>query len=133
MLNIPMINPRITKTLFYSSLLFITVYSILPDDKASIYDTLKLSQSGFFLHLAAYFVVTSLGVLSYRKNSKNCSLIIASLIIVYSSFLEIIQIFLPTRSFNWFDIFANAFGALLAILILYQLSKYRIFLTTEEK
>ena len=83
-------------------------------------ETIKLTSSGFFLHFLAYFILTFSSYLSF--NRKNKLLII---IIIYSLLLECLQYYVPTRTFNIYDITANIIG-IVSIDIIYQIKNYRI-------
>ncbi len=73
-----------------------------------------LTESGFFLHLFAYLVLAVFGYLAYPRRS----FAILSFVFLYSIAMEILQLFIPYRSFNYLDIAANFMGILLLILFL---------------
>ena len=99
--------------IFYFCLIIITILSIIPDDEEYGVGIPKLTESGFFLHVAAYLAASLLGFLAYRS-----SLIkIIIFMMLYSTFLEWLQRYIPMRSFNYWDIVANLTGLLVAVLV----------------
>ena len=75
-------------------------------------------------HALAFFYISIIGLMSYL-NLKSFKQILIFLI-VFSVLLELSHIFIPNRSFQSLDLFANLLGTLLAIVIifLYKGSKY---------
>ena len=75
-------------------------------------------------HTLAFFYISLLGLMSYLgvKNFKQNLFFL----IILSIFLELLHLFIPNRSFQSLDIFANLLGTLLAIVIifLYKRLKY---------
>lgn len=103
------------KITFFLWLLVITIFSVLPhkDKNSEIKDLVKsyqLTPSGFFQHVAAYFIASFLGCLAYRKDGLWFLLFVGTILFIFSNALEIIQIFLPYRTFNIYDILANLSG-----------------------
>ncbi len=64
-------------------------------------------------HLYAFFLLSSLGLISYFKNFK---LIILYLILI-SIILELSHLFIPNRLFQFSDLFGNIAGVLISIFI----------------
>tara|TARA_B110000495_G_C22503375_1_gene308652 strand:- start:142 stop:474 length:333 start_codon:yes stop_codon:yes gene_type:complete len=66
-------------------------------------------------HLYAFIVLSILGILAYRNDSK------INIVILYlfflSIFLELLHFIIPVRSFELIDLFGNLFGVLLVVLI----------------
>ena len=75
-------------------------------------------------HALAFFYISIIGLMSYL-NLKSFKQILIFLI-VFSVLLELSHIFIPNRSFQFLDLFANLLGTLLAIVIifLYKRLKY---------
>ena len=75
-------------------------------------------------HTLAFFYISLLGLMSYLgvKNFKQNLFFL----IILSIFLELLHLFIPNRSFQSLDIFANLLGTLSAIVIifLYKRLKY---------
>ena len=65
-------------------------------------------------HLFVFFLLSSLGLISYFKNLKK---IILYLIFI-SIILELLHLYIPNRSFQFSDLFGNMAGVLISILIL---------------
>ena len=65
-------------------------------------------------HLFVFFLLSSLGLISYFKSLKK---IILYLIFV-SIILELLHLYIPNRSFQFSDLFGNIAGVLISILIL---------------
>lgn len=101
------------KITFFLWLLIITIFSVLPNKDSEIKSLVKsyqLTPSGFFQHVAAYFIAALLGCLAYRKDGLLFLFFVGFVLSIFSNTLEIIQIFLPYRAFNINDIIANLSG-----------------------
>ena len=68
-------------------------------------------------HLYAYIVLSVIGFLTYRK--KNQFNILSIYLIFLSVVLEVLQYFVPNRSFEFPDLFGNLAGSIIAIIIFY--------------
>ena len=68
-------------------------------------------------HLYAYIVLSVIGFLTYRK--KNQFNILGIYLIFLSIVLEVLQYFIPSRSFEFPDLFGNLAGVMIAIIIFY--------------
>ena len=73
-------------------------------------------------HLYAYIVLSVIGFLTYRKNNQfnNLSIYLIFLSIV----LEVLQYFIPNRSFEFSDLFGNLLGVLIMVIINQLIKKY---------
>tara|TARA_Y100000992_G_scaffold271799_1_gene212953 strand:- start:193 stop:588 length:396 start_codon:yes stop_codon:yes gene_type:complete len=76
-------------------------------------------------HLYAYIVLSIIGFLTYRKNNQFNFLSIY--LIFLSISLEVLQYFVPNRSFEFSDLFGNLAGVIIAIIIFYLLRKNENF------
>ena len=117
--KIYMDSSLIFKISFFACISAITIFSIIPnsnDNSLLLYNFLKLTKSGFFLHVNAYFVAFLLSYFAFRKKGLRYIFFLAGMIFSYSLFLEIIQIFIPHRSFNVYDILANLSGFVLYLV-----------------
>ena len=65
-------------------------------------------------HLFVFFLLSSLGLISYFNNLTK---IILYLIFI-SIILELLHLYIPNRSFQFSDLFGNIAGVLISILIL---------------
>ena len=68
-------------------------------------------------HLYAYIVLSVVGFLTFRKN--NQFNILGLYLIFLSILLEVLQYFVPNRSFEFSDLFGNLAGVIIAIIIFY--------------
>ncbi len=73
-------------------------------------------------HAIAYFVLTFLWLLKFKKQS--AKIIVLITVVLYGVLLEVLQFKLTDyRTFDYMDMLANAFGALLAFLVFKFLEK----------
>ena len=72
-------------------------------------------------HLYAYIVLSVIGFLTFRK--KNQFNILSIYLIFLSIVLEVLQYFIPNRSFEFSDFFGNLAGVIIAIILFYFLKK----------
>ena len=72
-------------------------------------------------HLYAYIVLSVIGFLTFRK--KNQFNILSIYLIFLSTVLEVLQYFVPNRSFEFSDFFGNLAGVIIAIILFYFLKK----------
>ncbi len=68
-------------------------------------------------HLYAYIVLSVIGFLTFQKN--NQFNILSIYLIFLSITLEVLQYFVPNRSFEFSDLFGNLGGVILAIILFY--------------
>ena len=68
-------------------------------------------------HLYAYLFLSVIGFLTFRK--KNQFNILSIYLIFLSITLEVLQYFVPNRSFEFSDLFGNLTGVILAIILFY--------------
>jgi len=74
-------------------------------------------------HAFAFFYLTIIGLLSHiNQNSFNKILIF---LVTLSLFLELSHLFIPNRSFESLDLFANLLGTFLAIVIIFLYKKFK--------
>ncbi len=76
-------------------------------------------------HLYAYIVLSVIGFLTFRKNNKFN--ILSIYLIFLSIVLEVLQYFVPNRSFEFSDLFGNLAGVIIAIIIFYFFKKNENF------
>ena len=76
-------------------------------------------------HLYAYIVLSVVGFLTFRKN--NQFIILSIYLIFLSIVLEVLQYFIPNRSFEFSDLFGNLAGVIIAIIIFYFFKKNENF------
>ena len=68
-------------------------------------------------HLYAYIVISYIGFLTFRK--RNQFNILCIYLIILSILLELLQYFVPNRSFEYSDLFGNLLGVIISIIIFY--------------
>ena len=68
-------------------------------------------------HLYAYIVLSVIGFLTFRKN--NQFNILSIYLIFLSIVLEVLQYFIPNRSFEFKDLFGNLAGVIITIILFY--------------
>ncbi len=68
-------------------------------------------------HLYAYIVLSVIGFLTFRK--KNQFNILSIYLIFLSITLEVLQYFVPNRSFEFSDLFGNLVGVIITIILFY--------------
>ena len=68
-------------------------------------------------HLYAYIVISFIGFLTFRK--RNQFNILCIYLIILSILLELLQYFVPNRSFEYSDLFGNLLGVIISIIIFY--------------
>ena len=76
-------------------------------------------------HLYAFIILSTLGILSYKNNSRINTLILY--LSFLSIFLELLHFVIPGRAFELSDLFGNLFGVLIVVLIYKILRKYEKF------
>ena len=76
-------------------------------------------------HLYAYIALSVIGFLTFIKN--NQFKILSIYLIFLSILLELLQYFVPNRSFEFPDLFGNIAGVIIAIIIFYFFKKNENF------
>jgi len=76
-------------------------------------------------HVYAFFLLSILGVFTFRKTTKLNYLIIY--LILLSLILEIFHVIIPERGFELSDLFGNLIGVLIAIIINFFFNSYENF------
>jgi glycopeptide antibiotics resistance protein len=79
--------------------------------------SVTLTSSGFVLHCAGFFVGMVLCWLAFDKKNISFILWAGLLLLISSVILEGIQLYLPYRTFNVYDIVANGVGIVLFIFV----------------
>ena len=73
-------------------------------------------------HLYVFIVLSFLGVMAYQK-TPNIDFVIIYLFLL-SIILELFHVIIPTREFEWADLFGNISGVLFIIIIYKVMNKY---------
>ena len=74
-------------------------------------------------HALAFFYLSILGLISYMRDKSFNQILI--FLISLSIILELSHYFIPNRSFEFLDLFANLLGTLLSIFIIIFYKKYK--------
>ena len=74
-------------------------------------------------HALAFFYLTTIGLISYLNQTSFNKILI--FLITLSLFLELSHLFIPNRSFESLDLFANFLGTFLAIVIIFLYKKFK--------
>jgi len=96
-------------TIFSIWIVAIAALSVMPYSKNGA-ASFKLTGSGMVVHSIAYFVGSCLLYWTLRKDTLFSILFSCFSIFLFSVVLEIVQFYLPNRTFNPMDIAANGFG-----------------------
>ncbi len=121
------------KFIFYICNLILIVLYLFPGSLLGcyVYDDCKIQSqitANFIVstnHLYAYIVLSVIGFLTYRKS--NQFNILSIYLIFLSIVLEVLQYFVPNRSFEFSDLFGNLSGVIIAIIIFYFFKKNENF------
>ena len=74
-------------------------------------------------HALAFFYLTIIGLISYLNQTSFNKILI--FLITLSLFLELSHLFIPNRSFQSLDLFANLLGTFSAIVIIFLYKKFK--------
>ena len=121
------------KVIFYSANLFLIFLYLFPGSVLGwvIYSDIKIQPqitSDFLIssnHFYVFVLITILGFLTFKKKNQITILIIY--LILLSIILEIFQLFIPERSFQWSDLFGNLLGVVIVIFVKKFINKYVFF------
>jgi VanZ family protein len=118
-----------TRIIYILLIILIGIMSIIPDtalDKVS--DTYKLFSGGYLFHILGYGVFCFFALLYNITYQRHSLFIMLLFISIYSIILEVIQYFLPYRTFNLYDILASLIGVAVGVVFffLYRRLKYRV-------
>ena len=79
--------------------------------------SVKVTSSGFVVHGIAYFVGVLLCCFSFNKKNISFVLWTGLLIFFFGVVLEVVQFYLPYRTFNVYDVVGNGVGILSFVFI----------------
>tara|TARA_B100000029_G_scaffold111643_1_gene103702 strand:+ start:40 stop:438 length:399 start_codon:yes stop_codon:yes gene_type:complete len=74
-------------------------------------------------HALAFFYLSILGLISYMRGIEFRKTLI--FLVSFSLLSELSHLFIPNRSFEYLDIFANLLGTLLAIIVIFLYRKFK--------
>jgi len=113
------------KFIFHLANVFLIILYIYPGSILGyvIYDDLQIQPQitrDFIVstnHVYAFFLISLLGLFTFKKSNKLNILILYLLIL--SIILEILHLIIPERSFQLADLFGNLIGVIILIIINY--------------
>ena len=117
---------RIVRYLYYFSLVGLLILYLFPGSLIGYFFYKDLSRQPDLIsnpmgtsinHAIAFFYLSTLGLISYMRESNFKQTIIFLLIL--SIVLELSHLIIPNRSFESLDLFGNLLGTLLAIVIMF--------------
>jgi len=123
---------RIVRYLYYFSLLGLLIMYLFPGSLIGYFFYGDFKKELDFIpnplgtsinHSFAFLYLTTLGLISYLNDkifSKNLIFLIT-----LSLFLELSHLIIPSRSFQYLDLFANLLGTLMAIVIIFLYKKLK--------
>jgi len=115
------INKNVFRILFWLSLATITIASIIPQffPQHIIISPDFSFRLDYILHFLSYFFLASFLTIWKLSKDKKYRLILFITIfgIIVSSIFEIIQYFLPSRTFNPYDMLCNFSGFLIGLIL----------------
>ena len=99
-----------SKIIFFIWLIAITFVSLVDYSSASCLNLPKGLGTGFWLHMIGYFIAGALYFFAFGNKCRRDVLIIFMALFLAGVLFEIVQIYVPHRSFNPKDIVANGLG-----------------------
>ena len=123
---------RIVRYLYYFSLTGLLVLYLFPGSLIGYFlygdlgkqpDMIPNPMGTSINHTLAFFYLTIIGLISYLNQTSFKKILI--FLITLSLFLELSHLFIPNRSFESLDLFANFLGTFLAIVIIFLYKKLK--------
>ena len=106
------------RVLFVLWVVAVTVLSVLSYSGSNdLLMSVKFTSSGFVMHGIAYFLGMLLCFLAF--GAKNISFVVWTglLVFLYGVILEVVQFYLPYRTFNVYDVVANGAGMVIFVIV----------------
>ena len=121
------------KFIFYLINLLIIIFYIFPGSilGLAIYNDINIQPQitpNFIIssnHFYLFVVLSLIGLLTFMTTKQRKYLIIY--LIVLSIILELFHFVIPSRSFQWSDLFGNLFGVVVVFFIKFLINKYEVF------
>ena len=123
---------RIVRYLYYFSLTGLLVLYLFPGSLIGYFlygdlgkqpDMIPNPMGTSINHTLAFFYLTIIGLISYLNQTSFNKILI--FLVTLSLFLELSHLFIPNRSFETLDLFANLLGTFLAIVIIFLYKKFK--------
>mgnify|MGYP001469686743 FL=1 len=123
---------RIVRYFYYFSLIGLLVLYLFPGSLIGYFlyqdfsrqpDMIPNPMGTSINHALAFFYLTSLGLISYIKETSFKKTL--TFLISLALLLELSHLIIPNRSFQYLDLFANLLGTLLAIVIIFLYKRFK--------
>jgi len=123
---------RIVRYLYYFSLTGLLVLYLFPGSLIGYFlygdlgkqpDMIPNPMGTSINHTLAFFYLTIIGLISYLNQTSFYKILI--FLVTLSLFLELSHLFIPNRSFQSLDLFANLLGTIFAIVIIFLYKKLK--------
>lgn len=111
---------KIFRFLFILLLIVIGILSVIPGIvQRELTKSFDLSSGGTLFHILAYALLSLLGMINAELQINRFPFWTSGLILIYGSILELIQYFLPYRTFNPYDLLANIIGVSIGCILFF--------------
>ena len=123
---------RIVRYLYYFSLTGLLVLYLFPGSLIGYFlygdfgkqpDMIPNPMGTSINHALSFFYLTTIGLISYLNQTSFYKILI--FLVTLSLFLELSHLFIPNRSFQSLDLFANLLGTIFAIVIIFLYKKFK--------
>ena len=123
---------RIVRYLYYFSLGSLLILYLFPGSLIGYFfygdlgkqpDMIPNPMGTSINHALAFFYLTTIGLISYLNQTRFYKILI--FLVTLSLFLELSHLFIPNRSFQSLDLFANLLGTFSAIVIIFLYKKFK--------
>ena len=123
---------RIVRYLYYFSLTGLLVLYLFPGSLIGYFlygdlgkqpDMIPNPMGTSINHTLAFFYLTIIGLISYLNQTSFYKILI--FLVTLSLFLELSHLFIPNRSFQSLDLFANLLGTIFAIVIIFLYKRFK--------
>lgn len=115
------------KFIFFTNIFVIVLLSVYPGSLLGLIffgNDDVLPGSDKLHHFVAYFITTIFGLLAYSQ--KNIFFQLSFSLLLLGSILEIIQIWIPNRSFEFLDMLSNTSGVVIGLIVIQIFNKIKI-------
>ena len=123
---------RIVRYLYFFSLIAFLILYLFPGSLIGYFfygdfdkqpDMIPNPMGTSINHAIAFFYLTTIGLISYLNQTSFYKILI--FLVTLSLFLELSHLFIPNRSFQSLDLFANLLGTIFAIVIIFLYKKFK--------
>ena len=123
---------RLVRYLYYFSFIVLLILYLFPGSLIGYFLYGDLSKQPNLIpnplgasinHALAFFYLSILGLISYMRGIEFRKTLI--FLVSFSLLSELSHLFIPNRSFEYLDIFANLLGTLLAIIVIFLYRKFK--------